>query len=63
MTYTRVSKRELTLTSTYFPYDSYESNKGLSEIIHDCCKNKQHLIFGHDTSEHHIICGSMDINP
>jgi len=38
MTYTRVSKRELTLTSAYFPYDSYEPNKGLREVIIDCCR-------------------------
>jgi len=63
MTYTRGSKRELTITSAYIPYDSYEPNKGLSEVIHDCCRNKLHLIFGCNTNEHHIIWESMEINP
>jgi hypothetical protein len=61
-TYTTGSKRKLTLTSAYPPYNSYELNKGLREVIHACCRNKLHLIFGCDTSEHHIIWGSMDIN-
>jgi hypothetical protein len=55
MTYTRESKREHTLTSAYLPYDSYEPNKGLREVIHDCCRNELHLIFGYDTSEYHTI--------
>ena len=56
------ARGNLTLTSAYLPYDSYELNKGLREVIHGCCRNKLHLIFGCNASEHHIR-GSMDINP
>lgn len=63
MTYTRERKWEHNLTSAYLPYDSHEPNKWLREVTHNCCRNKLHLIFGCDTSEHHIIWGSTDINP
>jgi hypothetical protein len=66
VTYIRgVSKRELTVTSAYLPYDSEEPppSKGLREVVDYYSRNKLQLIVGCDANAHHIIWGSMDINP
>jgi hypothetical protein len=66
VTYTRGgSKRELIVTSAYFPYDSDEPppSKGLREVFHYCSRNKLQLTVGCDAIAHHIIWGSTDINP
>jgi hypothetical protein len=59
------SKRQLTVTMAYLPYDSDEPplSKKLREVIDCCSRNKLQLIVGCDASAHHIIWGSMDINP
>jgi hypothetical protein len=66
MTYTGGgSKRKLTVTLAYLPYDSDEPppSKGLREVVDYCSRNKLQLIVGCDANAHHIIWGSMDINP
>jgi hypothetical protein len=59
------SKRELIVALVYFPYDSDKPppSKGLREVIIDCSRNKLQLILGCDSNAHHIMWGSMDINP
>jgi hypothetical protein len=59
------SKRELIVTLAYLPYDSDKPPllKGLREVIDYCSRNKLQLIVGCDVKAHHIIWGSMDINP
>jgi hypothetical protein len=65
VTYIRGDKRELTVTSTYLPYDSDEPlpSKGLREVVDYCSRNKLQLIVGCDANAHHIIWGRTDINP
>jgi hypothetical protein len=59
------SKRELIVTSVYFPYDSDipPPSKGLREVVDYCSRNKLQLIIRCDANAHHIIWGSTDINP
>jgi hypothetical protein len=59
------SKRELIVTLAYIPYDPDEPppSKRLREVIDYCIRNKLQLIIGCDANAHHIIWGSMDINP
>jgi hypothetical protein len=51
------SKRELTVTSAYLPYDSDEPppSKGLREVVDYCSRNKLQLIVGCDANANHII--------
>jgi hypothetical protein len=59
------SKREIIVTSAYLPFDSDEPppSEGLGEVIDYCSRHKLQLIVGCDANAHHIIWGSMDINP
>jgi splicing factor 45 len=59
------SKRELIVTSAYLPYDSDKPppSKASREVVDYCNRNKLQLIVGCDANAHHIIWGSMDINP
>jgi len=59
------SIRELTITSVFLSYDSYEPppSRELRDVITYCCKNNLLLIIGCDANAHHIILGSTNMNP
>jgi hypothetical protein len=59
------SIRELTITSVFLSYDSYEPlpSRVLRGVITYCCKNNLLLIIGCNTNAHHIILGSTNMNP
>jgi hypothetical protein len=66
VTYTRGgSKRELTVTSAYLPYDADKPplSKGVRKAVDYCSRNIVQLIDGCDANTHHIIWESTDINP
>jgi hypothetical protein len=57
--------RELIVISAYLPYDLDEPppSKELTEVIDYCSTSRKQLIIGCDANSHHILLGSMDINP
>jgi hypothetical protein len=66
VTYTRGGNtKEFIVTSAYLSYNSDEPppSKGLREVSDYCSRNKMQLIIGYDVNAHHIIWGSMNINP